>query len=301
MRRDFRVAIGVAITDKCSWKFATHQLASFSIARALRAPRSKPTPRGFPRGALRSPHLGGFALFMRGRFWRGSMWRWSLDIATLARAARPGDRTSGARGDPQPSPVPTKGSRHPDRRRRPLLRGRAGVQSLGPCEGMASLQDAPARAERTSGLAAFARRHGVSALLEGGDPTAGIAAEPSLRGRDPCRVSASHRHAPLHPRLVRRKSVASARNLPRVELRESDGREIGRREHRQRAWLLTRALITLGTTTKARRKRGFRGRTRTGAARPARRRIEGSYGCARASKTYGRSRKFDSSPVDACA
>lgn len=148
---------------------------------------------------------------MRGRFWRGSMWRWSLDIATLARAARPGDRTSGARGDPQPSPVPTKGSRHPDRRRRPLLRGRAGVQSLGPCEGMASLQDAPARAERTSGLAAFARRHGVSALLEGGDPTAGIAAEPSLRGRDPCRVSASHRHAPLHPRLVRRKSVASAR------------------------------------------------------------------------------------------
>lgn len=80
----------------------------------------------------------------------------------------------------------------------------------------------------------------------------------------------------------------------RVGLRESDGREIGRRRASQRAWLLARAVMKLEAFAGARRKSGRCRRTRTEAAASRGGRSSVRNGCARASKTYGRSWLFGS-------
>lgn len=72
----------------------------------------------------------------------------------------------------------------------------------------------------------------MSAVLEGGAFTGGNRqVEPSLRGRDPCRASDSLRCAPALLGLVCIPALLQheGRTL-QVELRESDGREIGRKE-----------------------------------------------------------------------
>lgn len=56
------------------------------------------------------------------------------------------------------------------------------------------------------------------------------------------------------------------------------------------AWLLAQALITLGTIASARRNAGSALSNADRGSNLARRRIKGSYGCARASFLYGRSR-----------
>jgi hypothetical protein len=68
------------------------------------------------------------------------------------------------------------------------------------------------------------------------------------------------------------------------------------RKSSQRAWLLARALITLGTAVSAWRKPGRDQRTRTEAAASRGGESGARNGCARASFRYGRSRKFRFQP-----
>lgn len=75
----------------------------------------------------------------------------------------------------------------------------------------------------------------MSADLEGGAFIGGNRRmEPSLRGRDPCRASDSLRCAPARFGLVCILGSPSTESQSlQVELRESDGREIDRRECRR--------------------------------------------------------------------
>ena len=91
--------------------------------------------------------------------------------------------------------------------------------------------------------------------------------EPSLRDRDPCRVSANPgmlRHSP-GPITYGQRRETSDSDVKTV-LRESDDREIGRRRASQKAWLLARAVMKLETNAVARRESGCCERTRTEAA-----------------------------------
>lgn len=100
---------------------------------------------------------------------------------------------------------------------------------------------------------AFKRRHGVSAVLEGGDFYGGNRREePSLRDRDPCRVPGSSRYAPALLELVHGRGHAQARQLSSSGAsRERRSRDRPQGES-QRAWLLTSALITLRAEASAR-------------------------------------------------
>lgn len=100
--------------------------------------------------------------------------------------------------------------------------------------------------------AGFTRRHGVSAALEGGDSYGGNRREePSLRDRDPCRVPGSSRYAPALSELVHAEPRASGASSSSGASRERRSRDRPPREP-QKAWLLTSALITLGTEASAR-------------------------------------------------
>ena len=105
------------------------------------------------------------------------------------------------------------------------------IQGLGPREDRVVLQGEPARQERTSVRVVFTRRHGVSVVLEGGDSSGGNRqGEPSLRGRGPCRTSASFRRAPAFSKLVcgRLASVSCPRkwSLARATAERSVGRNV---------------------------------------------------------------------------
>jgi len=92
----------------------------------------------------------------------------------------------------------------------------------------------------------------VSAALEGGDSYGGNRREePSLRDRDPCRVPGSSRYAPALSELVHAEPRASGASSSSGASRERRSRDRPPREP-QKAWLLTSALITLGTEASAR-------------------------------------------------
>jgi len=90
--------------------------------------------------------------------------------------------------------------------------------------------------------------------------------------------------------------VARRRHNRESELRESDGREIGRRRGSQRAWLLARAVMKPETHVVARRKPGRHGRTRTEAAASRGGGSRAPAGVPVRRKTYGRSWMFGSWP-----
>jgi hypothetical protein len=80
------------------------------------------------------------------------------------------------------------------------------------------------------------------------------------------------------------------------ELRESDGREIGRRRRSQRAWLLARAVMKPEAIAAARRKSGRCERTRTEAAASRGGGSRARTGVPVRRRTYGRSWMFGSWP-----
>jgi hypothetical protein len=97
---------------------------------------------------------------------------------------------------------------------------------------------------------------------------------------------------------ARSRMISVARRAIRREgeLRESDGREIGRRRGSQRAWLLARAVMKPEENTAARRKSGRRGRTRTEAAASRGGGSRAPAGVPVRQRTYGRSWMFGSWP-----
>lgn len=152
--------------------------------------------------------------------------------------------------------------------------------------------------ERTSACADFRRRHGVSAVTR----RRGIHRRESLSrsftsgprpmsraGQSPARSGESRARSRLlrcHWRWGSSVSGASRERRPRDRPRKSS----------QRAWLLARALITLGTAVSAGRKPGRNQRTRTEVATSRGGESGARNGCARASIRYGRSRKFRFQP-----
>lgn len=120
--------------------------------------------------------------------------------------------------------------------------------------------------------------------------------EPSLRGRDSCRASANPGALRHSPGSITHGSVARRASRREGELRESDGREIGRRRGSQRAWLLARAVMKPEANVMARRKSGQHGRTRTEAAASRGGGSRAPAGVPVRRNTYGRSWMFGSRP-----
>jgi hypothetical protein len=139
---------------------------------------------------------------------------------------------------------------------------------------------------------------GCPRCIEGGDSSGGNRREePSLRGRDPRRAPGNSRPRSGSFWARSRAAGVSRRTPPPSSGASRERRPRDRSQRRpQKAWLLTRALITLGTMASARRKHGSARSNADGGSNLARRRIRGSYGCARASFRNGRNRMFGLRP-----
>lgn len=182
----------------------------------------------------------------------------------------------------------TKGSRHPDRRRWRSLRGGAFAQGLGNREGTSTLQDAWVRSgENLQAERDFAGRHGVSAdLLEGGDSCRRRIASTSLRFGTATHVACRLIPACSGTPRARSRMVSVARRATRREGGAS-------RERRPRDRSQARVAEGMAPRSSCHEARGERsGAAQVGLLRAnadrggslARRRIESSCGCARASK-----------------
>lgn len=203
-------------------------------------------------------------------------------------------------GKPSAGRFLTKGSRHPDRRRRRSLRGGAVAQGLGNREDTGVPPGRTGSRRREPPFEHFASRDDTGCPRSSrrrGLMQAGIAST-SLRFGAATHVACRLIPACSGTPRARSRMVSVARRAIRREgeLRESDGREIGRRRGSQKAWLLARAVMKPEAITAARRKSGRRGRTRTEAAASRGGGSRAPAGVPVRRKAYGRSWMFGSWP-----